>query len=142
VRLLPGGDVLARVAHLHDRDVVVVALKMRQKAENSKKKARNGHSECRPRDENLDTYPQELLSARDDVADDERRTERVDDVLVVRVEHEAIFNFTLEADDGLQFEVLFDNLFHWRYFDSIIIAGAEIFNLCGVVANVLMRLLR
>lgn len=109
MRLLPGGDVLARVAHLHDRDVVVVA-------------------------------PQELLSARDDVADDERRPERIDDVLVVRVEHEAIFHLTLEADDGLQFEVLFDNLFHWLYFDSIIIAGAECFNLCGVVANVLMRL--
>ena len=104
-----------------------------------------------------DTYPQELLSARDDVSDDESRAQRVNNVLVVRVQHEAINNLTyeevsigrlrraavsltLEADDGLQFEVLFDDLFHWLYLDSIIIAGGG-GTLFGEVANVLMRLI-
>ena len=72
--------------------------------------------------------------------DDERRAERVDDVLVVRVEHEAINDLTLEADDGLQLEVLFDDLFHWLYLDSIIIADGG-GTLSGEVANVLMRLI-
>ena len=76
------------------------------------------------------------------MSDDESRAQRVNNVLVVRVQHEAINNLTyvevsigrlrraaasltLEADDGLELEVLFDDLFHWRYLDSIIIAGGE-----------------
>ena len=39
---------------------------------------------------NKDTYPEELLSTRDDVSDDEGRTQGINNVLVVWVEYQSI----------------------------------------------------
>lgn len=43
------------------------------------------------------TYPEELLSSGDDVSDDDGGAERVDDVLVVRVQDETVGNLAYKT---------------------------------------------
>lgn len=104
MRLLARGDVLSSLRDFDDGDTVVVTL--------------NGYAR---------TYPEELLSSRNDMSHHEGGSQRIDDVLIVGVEDEAAVNFacgvrtalTLEADDCLQLEVLFHDFFKMFYLNFI-----------------------
>jgi len=65
--------------------------------------ARAGHDDNR---NVIVVASQETLSACHDVAYDDGRAEREDDVLVVRVQHTAAVHLALETNNCLQLEIL------------------------------------